>query len=509
MKGVSVFWISALAAGVVIMGFLLFVATNGRVSVYSIYSALKGKPYDACKPLQNLLRSRKTALRLSGGSAITATSMRHPDCMRTWIKSSQSISPYAFYDHDVIQRYVKTKLASSITHGWIEKAPNNQYQCMPAASTVAFACPSREPFFQHFPHFIELYLRVFSMILWQPIVFSGLNSSCVHRFMISDRETRFWGESLSSPNSWIRDLVYAVNRHSGYDTLAVDASCDDIPSVRHRVIMQEREYYFLHPADALILTSSVLGNNPCEYHGQVDTILREKPSVMILSRKNNRRVANPEAVKQYISGFTTPLTTSSGHRRRTSSNSKKHVVATSSNRNVTVGEVSLRDFEGLKLLEQATYMRHTDILVTIHGAAISNIIFMRPCSVVIEVLPWLYNVPDYFGNLTKHSGVLHYSWLAGFEHSTPDFSVSKYKQECQFYWKKYLRLFHENRTSVEDLSEQCYYKETPSCRSCFRSVDKIVLPEDVILPLLQRALVDRAECIANHPFYRGDHHPSL
>lgn len=495
MKAVSIFWITALAAVVVLTGFLLHVTTNGGVSVYSVYSALRGKPYDPCKPLQDLVRLRKTAERLSGG-ATAATLFRHASCFKTWIDSNQSF-PYAFYDHSVIERYVKTKLESSV----IEKLPDSQYQCMPMASTVAFACPSREHFFQHFPHFIELYLRIFSMILWQPNVFPGLNISCVHRFMISGRETMFWSDSLSSPNSWIRDLIYAVNRQSGYDTLAVDASCDDISAVRHIIVMQEREYYFLHPADALMLTSSVLGNNPCEYHGQVDSILREKPSVMILSRKNNRRIANLEAVKQYISGFTTSLALTYVRPRRASSG-KKHVVLT--NKNVTVGEVLLRDFEGLKLLEQATSMRHTDILVTIHGAAISNIIFMRPCSVVIEVLPWLYNVPNYFGNLTKHSGILHYSWLADPEHSVPDFSIPEYKNDCQQYWKKYLRLHHENRTTVEDLSEQCYWKEKASCRSCFRSVDQIVLPENVVLPLFQRALVERAECIANHPFYRGD-----
>lgn len=43
-------------------------------------------------------------------------------------------------------------------------------------------------------------------------------------------------------------------------------------------------------------------------------------------------------------------------------------------------------------------MRSTDILVTVHGAGETNMAWMKPCSVVLEVFPWAFYY-DYFGSL--------------------------------------------------------------------------------------------------------------
>jgi Glycosyltransferase 61 len=73
-------------------------------------------------------------------------------------------------------------------------------------------------------------------------------------------------------------------------------------------------------------------------------------------------------------------------------------------------DVDATHFEGKILEEQIQFMMHTDILLTPHGAAEFLIIFMpsyQECSSMIEFLPPLYIVPDFFGSLAKASSIQH------------------------------------------------------------------------------------------------------
>jgi Glycosyltransferase 61 len=82
-------------------------------------------------------------------------------------------------------------------------------------------------------------------------------------------------------------------------------------------------------------------------------------------------------------------------------------------------EVVFTYFENKILEEQIQFMMGIDILLTPHGAAEYSIIYMpsyQECSSMIEFLPPLYIVPDFFGSLAKASNVQHsFFYMKGYE----------------------------------------------------------------------------------------------
>lgn len=53
-------------------------------------------------------------------------------------------------------------------------------------------------------------------------------------------------------------------------------------------------------------------------------------------------------------------------------------------------EVSILLFHNLSFLEQASVLKHADIIIGAHGAALSNIVFARQGTTLIEILPFAY-----------------------------------------------------------------------------------------------------------------------
>lgn len=65
------------------------------------------------------------------------------------------------------------------------------------------------------------------------------------------------------------------------------------------------------------------------------------------------------------------------------------------------------NFNSATFLEQVSFMASIDILVSPHGAQLSSLGFMKPCSLVLELFPPGYFVPWFFGSLAAGSGVHH------------------------------------------------------------------------------------------------------
>jgi hypothetical protein len=72
-------------------------------------------------------------------------------------------------------------------------------------------------------------------------------------------------------------------------------------------------------------------------------------------------------------------------------------------------------FEGESFESQSEFMANTDILIAAHGAGLTNVIFMRTGSVLIELIPFGYN--QHFEVLALLAGV-HYHRL--YAHPLPD-----------------------------------------------------------------------------------------
>ncbi|GJQ12813.1 hypothetical protein GpartN1_g4604.t1 [Galdieria partita] len=77
-------------------------------------------------------------------------------------------------------------------------------------------------------------------------------------------------------------------------------------------------------------------------------------------------------------------------------------------------KVSIVLFEHLSALQQAQLMHRSSIVIAAHGASLSNIIFMRRGSILIELSPYLCSGEGYFGALAKFLG-LHYFHLSGIQ----------------------------------------------------------------------------------------------
>lgn len=85
------------------------------------------------------------------------------------------------------------------------------------------------------------------------------------------------------------------------------------------------------------------------------------------------------------------------------------------------------DFGALSFEEQVEVMQSTQSLISIHGAELSNSIFLRKGAAVVEIYPFRYT-PSIFANMMKSFGLLHKMIIA-----EPD--VDYYKR-CMFYHNK-------------------------------------------------------------------------
>ena len=66
-------------------------------------------------------------------------------------------------------------------------------------------------------------------------------------------------------------------------------------------------------------------------------------------------------------------------------------------------------FEQKAPAEQALWVHAHDIIVAPHGAGLSNVVFARPCTVVLELYPKHFYLPGFYLPLVSDSGGLPYT----------------------------------------------------------------------------------------------------
>lgn len=125
--------------------------------------------------------------------------------------------------------------------------------------------------------------------------------------------------------------------------------------------------WFIHPAFAFQLGSIILGEDVCSYARTAQTLLnRFDIRTAILKRKSDRKVINADDLIDLL------------HETKIA-NYTFHSIES------PLQSPSVLSFDTMGLREQAAAMRATDILITVHGAGETNMAWMKPCSVVIEV----------------------------------------------------------------------------------------------------------------------------
>jgi hypothetical protein len=277
--------------------------------------------------------------------------------------------------------------------------------------------------------------------------------------------------------------------------------------------------------------------------------LNKPVNLLLLARKKSRDLMNqPEIVSkliQYIQEHRVRKTNTEIYLPIVLNTSTRLIEYTPELTNKAMGIY----FEEMNFLQQVTNFYQTDILVTMHGAGMTNLIFMKPCSIVIEITPFGFhsNALDAF---TIQSDILHYGWQEDYAHT-----VYKNAFESRSYCKdvvkemlmtgnkdannghrglsspaeegwilqgrqnrrltgkdgkkhsKFLPPGETTNTRPDRLfpefnavySDRCY--EDGVCRSCTREVDGVKVTVEKLLRVLEVSIEDRKQCIMRHPFY--------
>ncbi len=434
----------------------------------------------------------------------------HPECMNHWINDHLVKEKMTHYFRHKFNAFEKTFIKPvALTHS--KTSASNQCNQDLENLPRVIVSEAREKYFDHFAHFAEYYLRLYSMILWQRNVYSlySRNETCIYQFQISSKNIRFWEEAKRDSN-WMKQLLLAVNTASQYNTITSDLANHGFYSSKSSfptILLRGGEGYFLHPSDATLLTSLVLGRDPCQLAGKVEQIVTKPINILIINRKDYRALHNLDNVTSFFEefkreplNFHQPIPRSLlQHSHYNHSGHSQHYRA-----HTEVGKVSTTYFEGKSLIQQAAEVHEADVILSVHGAQLTNFIFLKPCSIVIEIMPWLYNISSDFRRYSSSADVLYYSWGANRVESffiKPNPRDPFQENPCSFYLLRYKRISNIESLSSVDLTNMCFEDSNGECRTCARHVTEIQINLEKLKYYFLLALKDRRRCIQEHPFY--------
>jgi hypothetical protein len=375
-------------------------------------------------------------------------------------------------------------------------------------------------YLHHIPHLSEAYFNFFSLFLWScelsfngdiesktdidPLVFptSSLNGEeakgvVIVKLRIHESSKQFWTMKYDSASHiWIKDLTDIVDNALSEKTIEC-SSCHKAKTLRTNQIGEDNKIegnskyvevggsvtnWFLRPSDALILGSLILKEDPCKYRGaSKKQLLLESSTVTqrrsiklgILNRKNDRILENTKEIMQ---------------------------ADLRQNRSFSISQFILDD---KKLVEQVTIIRKLDILLTVHGAGVTNIAWLRPCSIVLEVFPYGYYIPNYFGTLAEKSGSIYFSWESSLKNTKQKLLLLE-RPHCQKIFdtleKKVLDQNRDRNTTTVRIrySDLCF--EDDLCRSCSRGAEGVTVDIPYLQNILPHLLEKRIKCISEHDF---------
>lgn len=408
----------------------------------------------------------------------------HPECMKEWINKTIS-KPNEFFKK-VITPLEKYFLNSN-------GQCNENHHVVITGNKLTMAS-----WFVHFPHFAEVYFRYYSILLWQETFYPNTKNPqtgapCIKYLMVNSSNNLFWKHTLHK-TFWNHEMITRLNHAFGYNTLISNTYPPEYAHEHYQpiTISTPDEYDFLHPSDAMVLTGSVLQKDPCEYHKKGNQLLTEEMNMLILNRPE-RGIMNIQEVRQFLQTFA----------KETSFINKK----TNQKVQYKIKQVTEQDFNVLSFQDQAKMLNKMDIVFGVHGAAFTNIVFMKPCSVLIEVLPWLFHGWKFFHRFTNTTDLLHYEWMEGAENSVR-YPQEKEKPECvklmedmkaKSLTPEYSKIPLDDIYSVYSVVHVCMTDMT--CSICSRSIKGIQVSIPKLQEQLQQSITDRFECLKTHPFY--------
>eukprot|EP00742_Colponemidia_sp_Colp-10_P013232 GILJ01014938.1.p1 GENE.GILJ01014938.1~~GILJ01014938.1.p1 ORF type:complete len:493 (+),score=82.77 GILJ01014938.1:168-1646(+) len=139
---------------------------------------------------------------------------------------------------------------------------------------------------------------------------------------------------------------------------------------------------------------------------------RVKRKITVIHRPHNRRILNEEALLN-----------------RLRADSIIH------SNNMEEVEVTVADFGSLPLREQILTACETDVLIGVHGAAMTWGIFMNKGAVAVEIVPYL--VDKFYSKILETAGMRYYSW------------TNKNISKAKFDWKAHDKIVGRTTTKQE------------------------------------------------------------
>jgi hypothetical protein len=359
-----------------------------------------------------------------------------------------------------------------------------------------------------FQHFIICIYAYFSVNMWLQTLPDGYNGIT---------QVDYLGCHGMPWDPWVIQFSSAMSMNFTIDMN--DIRTKDFHIVNSKNIFQL--FFLVHPSDAFLIASHLLQVDPCRLVGtsgdfrnsplalpeitknssfsanplkEVNSFCNRSssgsifPEITILQRKSTRQIRNLPNTKKTIAQF---------HQAFISS-SRAHGKCVHS-RNYSSKVVS---FEDLSFLEQASIMERTDILIAAHGAAEANSVFMRPCSVVLEIFPYGSRPEYYFNSFFQALQILHDSWSVSFmfhKHSPDD---------CQEFIMNLttLEMKLQNRTYSslsQEIAKDHPAMKTNHGRKCLRR-QHLYINQTRLWEGLAWAVQARAQCISTHPMYKGE-----
>mmetsp|Transcript_24415 Transcript_24415/g.36225 ORF Transcript_24415/g.36225 Transcript_24415/m.36225 type:complete len:638 (-) Transcript_24415:254-2167(-) len=101
-----------------------------------------------------------------------------------------------------------------------------------------------------------------------------------------------------------------------------------------------------------------------------------------------------------------------GHNRKMSQ--VEHLESSLKNLSLGVPSiVSLRSFDGLTLRQQAEWFNSQHIIIAVHGAALSNGIFIEPNTTLLQIYPYRYYFKGYYESLFNKMNAYTLEWYDG------------------------------------------------------------------------------------------------
>ncbi len=513
-------------------------------------------------PLQELVNN------VANSSSASMKKRRYEDEIADYVQSK-----YRALGFDVIQPIDHHQQQSSQSRSYeLSTAPSSQRPWMECnrdkltTSAISFSAvaDSNHPIpFHHYAAFSKHYFRFYSLLVWQSRVYHIINhEACVHTFVIDEDQDKFWKDiSAVSPYSTMnRKIVEYMNFLTHYKTLSTN-KCESVVSgsgyqrEMFNIMMDSDESYFLHPADALLLTSMILNDDTCTFAGaassQSSSILSNVNVTLLLngdyssdhglsdSRENEGPMsatehqrspnqidlvyvdyssfANVRAVFQHLHELA-----HSSH-RSSSSTDRKHGIASNdmpAHINIFPKMVILQE-ENLLLYDLVRTMFTTDIVIAISLESLQYVTYMKPCSVVIAVQTPLRDVVDelnqsyeHFPSKNRHAikhdhglneFIFNDQWLRGMTNSIDAIYhvLSIDDLDAAMLDNEFIQ-HHPHCKQFLPFKNQANRKVGSALRLpslCSRGIKGWDLNRDRLHEVVKKSVLLREECIKSHPYY--------